>query len=685
MFALLYILLAGIFGWRLRSILLPGTEFPRRLEAITPELSGIPRVFLTLPLDLLAGLTLTTTIIYFAGWLSRTLFPEEPWFPLALWWGAAFSILGLLLLSLNRKHYTTLRSEPQNVDGESTALKQARPRLLPAIIAASVTFLSLLWALLLTRTTFFQEGSLVHAGVTVFSDLSPHTALTRSFGVGGNIPANYPHFAESGMNYHFFFYFLAGLLNALGLSVEWALNLPSILGTMAFVSALGYFAVLLSRRVSAWPLTFLLFCFRSSLSGFFLLRDHLQEGLSLRAALDALRNAQTYAGPLLHDDWGLYNLNVYANQRHLLWGLAIALYVLLLFLPAFQRGLGFRHFGQSRSWTVPTSQILYPVLLVFPLSYWHGSATIALLLILAFWALFSLEKLRYLAAGLAAVLGALLFRWIFASPSSVPSDGIFQWGYILDDKSLGGVLRFFVILFGVEVAFMLAAFLVKDAGWKKRLAFSFLLPSLFGLTISLTPDVTVNHKYFMMTGLFFLPFVADSLLRLWYLAKRGLPKFALRLATLILLFALTFTGVTDLWAYQNQSTYQVTIQTDDAFSTWIYEHMATSDIAITPPWAMHSYFFTGRQSFYGHSYYAYSAGYDTDTRLNNIRWFLSASALDEIALRAFIEENHLSYLMIDDSWRRNPDYLINEDGLSRLFPVVATFPDQDDLVIYDLR
>ncbi len=738
MLAVLFIVFAGVVGWYFRKTMLPETEFTGKLEAITPELSAIPNGFLTVPMDLLSGLTLTTTLIYFAAWLSRVLFPTESWFPIALWWGAALAILNLFLLRiLNRRRASGIRSKLRNQDGEISDLKPGRPRLVATLVVAVTTGLSIVWALLLTRTTFFQEGTLVHAGFTVFSDLSPHTALTRSFGVGGNVPANYPHFAGAGMNYHFFFYFLAGLLNALGFSVEWALNLPSILGTVAFVSGLGYLAVFLSGRKAAWPLTFALFCLRSSLSGFVLLRDQLQAGLSLGEAVNVLRQAESYAGPLLHDDWGLYNLNVYANQRHLLWGLALVVYIFLLFLPSLQRGEGLRSFGQSRTWPPSsTSQILYPLILVFPLSYWHGSATIALLLVLACWALFSQERLRYLAVGLSAVLGALLFRWIFSSGgagggvagaaaagagagagaagagagagagSSFAPSNLFQWGYILEDKSLTGVLSFLVILYGVEILFMIAAFVLKEPAWKKRLAFSFLLPMIFGLTVSLTPDVTVNHKYFMMTQLFFLPFTADYLLRLWTWGRTRTggaggngdnggkggkggsnlgKKILLRILTIVLLGGLTFTGLTDYWAYRNQSQFQVVIETDDAFSKWVYDNMGVDEISLTPPWAMHSYFYTGRQSFYGHSYYAQSAGYDVDKRLNEIRWFLSASTLDETALRAFVEENKLSYLMIDDSWRQNPDYYINENNLQTLFPEVASFPEQGNLTIYRLK
>lgn len=674
MIALVYILAAWGLGYRLRSCLLPRPDFVDSLSEQTPALRKLPRSLLLLPMDLLIGLTLGTTVVYFAARLLGYFFPAGNWFPGALLWGLCLCLLGLFLLRISK------------LAKGGDAIQRGGRRLFPTLIVVSSSVLLLAFALFLTGKTYFLEGQTLQAGYTVFSDLSPHSALVRSFGAGGKLLTDYPHFAGAGLNYHFFFYFLGGILNAGGLPLDWAINLPSILGTLAFGSALGYSAVLLSGKVYAWPLSLLLFAFRSSFSGFVLFFEHLAMGLTWSEALEQLRQADAYAGPLLHDDWGLYNLNVYANQRHLLWGLAIVLFLLLLFLPALRDGQGLRSFGEKQAWQSDSvGAVLYPALVVFPLSYWHGSATIALLLVLAFWALWSRERLRFLVTGLSAVTGAFLFRMIFSSENLVSGPGLWHWGYILDDSSAAGVLGFLLTLFGPAAFFMLAAPSLQKEKWRRIALLALVLPTLFGLCISLTPDVTVNHKYFMMTQLFFIPFLADLLLRIWAYSRKFSHKLVLRPLTALLLAALLFTGVTDFWAYRNQSEYQVTVATDDAFSRWLYDETEPGTIALTPPWALHSYFLTGRLSWYGHPYYAQSAGYAVEQRLEDIRWFLAAAPQDAANLRAYAEGNELALLMIDDRWRMDPEYFINEETLATLFARVAFFPEQDNLSVYDLR
>ncbi len=546
--------------------------------------------------------------------------------------------------------------------------------------------LALLWAAFLVWPTFHLENGAALAGVTVFSDLAPHTALTRSFGVGDNIPAQYPHFSGAGMRYHFFFYFLTGLLNLLGLPLDWALNLPSMLGSLAFMQALGYAAYRLSGRRAAWPLSFLLFAFRSSFSGYYLLFEKMRDGLSFSEALRALHGAAHYAGPLLHDDWGLYNLNVYANQRHLVWGLALVLYLLFCFYRLLPADASLKYFFRKASWTRGSGSIslLYLFFLTFPLAFWHGSAAICLLLIAGFFALFAQEKLTFFFAGLSTVTGAFAFGRFLADGSGggLLPDSIWHWGYTLEDPGFVQVLKFLITLFGPAFFLMLLIPFAEKERKRKIAAAGLFLPSLFALTVSLTPDVTVNHKFFMMSGLFFLPFIAAFLLRIFYGKKL---IFLRRAAVIILLLFLTFTGLTDFWAYKNQSRIYVRAETDSAFTDWIYEHTDPGEISLTPPWSYHAYFLCGRQSFYGHAYYAASAGYATEERLEDIRAFLEAPPGSDKQLKDFVKNYGLRYLMIDDGWRAREDYFINEEGLAAVFPEIARFPEADNLRIYDLQ
>ena len=41
---------------------------------------------------------------------------------------------------------------------------------------------------------YLNRDGMLKVGYSVFSDLSPHTAMTSSFGEGDNVPTEYMHF-----------------------------------------------------------------------------------------------------------------------------------------------------------------------------------------------------------------------------------------------------------------------------------------------------------------------------------------------------------------------------------------------------------------------------------------------------------------------------------------------------------
>jgi len=90
-----------------------------------------------------------------------------------------------------------------------------------------------------------KDGNLM-IGVTVCSDFAPHTAMIRSFSYGNNFPTMYPYYTGSDVKYHFMFQFLVGNLEFLGMRIDHAFNIPSIIG-MSFVYMLLY---VLANKIS---------------------------------------------------------------------------------------------------------------------------------------------------------------------------------------------------------------------------------------------------------------------------------------------------------------------------------------------------------------------------------------------------------------------------------------------------
>lgn len=655
------------------------------------------------PIDLIIGLYLSSTYNYFVHLLLVRVTNIIPSIPSLI---IVNSLLLLLTTSLIN-HYKNARKTASASTVKAHSKIEANPYLfsnnkklvlinnkkLVAIICLQA--ISLAWGIFLTQRSFQLNGSTLAAGATVFSDLAPHTANVRNFAFG-NIPSSYPHFAGAGMNYHFFFYYLCGLLNALGLRLDWSINFPSILGIVAFMQTLFYVSLLLTSKLSAGFLSLLFFCFRSSFSGFFVFFAELRESNNLWLAIKNLWKSNSYSGPLLHDDWGLYNLNVYANQRHLLFVLSIAVWVLLTFYPSLKNKV-----INKVTW----AEIIGLSLLGLPMAYWHGSVLITLNLILIVWALFTKSKTQYLIFGITNVFGALVMLKIFTKAGTNSNSmfkNIFHFGYILENPSILNISQFLITLYGIALVFILCAPFIHKEKSLKIVSASLVLPIVFALTISLTPDTTVNHKFFIFTQILFIPFISYFIVNLWtYVkvktsenqgniykktatrsAKAKFTNFLCKTVCIIGIFVMTFTGIIDFAVYKNASLNRVEIQTADDFSQWIYQHTAANSINLTPPWHYHSYFTTGRMAYFGWPYYSQSAGYDVQTREQEIKRILLAEVNDYQKNKDYLQKNNINYLMIDDFWRNYEDVFINEDQLAQWFPEVAYFPEQNNLRIY---
>ena len=62
--------------------------------------------------------------------------------------------------------------------------------------------------------------------------------MMRSFSKGNNFPTEYPHFGGQDVKYHFMFQFLVGNLEFLGIRLDFAYNIESVLALLGFLMLL---------------------------------------------------------------------------------------------------------------------------------------------------------------------------------------------------------------------------------------------------------------------------------------------------------------------------------------------------------------------------------------------------------------------------------------------------------------
>lgn len=688
MTALLWILLAA----------LTGDAALRRSAAVSPGRPLVagqlcPPSLTRLVAATLCGLVLLTTSLYGYAWLAGRLLPGRV-HPLLVANLATVLCPVLPLLLLERPQF-------------------GRPRR-PRIFYLAVLLLFAWVAWLLSGYPFREVNGRLAAGLSVFSDYAPHTALVSSFAKGQNFPSDYPHFAGAGLRWHALFYVLCGNLHYLGLPLVWAINLPSAIGTVAAFVLLGTLAEAWSGRRAAFWLAPTLLLLRSSFAVF----SWLQGGsLEIRG----------FIGRQLHDDWGLWTLNVYANQRHFLFGFALALLILLWLLPLLRQGA-----GPAGGWHAPKRwrPLLPAVWLAAALPWWHGSVAVALLLILFVMGLFSSAKfvhiLTALAAGVGSLLGGFLFlpirrpeAWYRSGTALTQAQADFatgwHWGFLAPDSSVPGVLAYLIELTGLALPLIVIAavtHLVRrraDERWRGFLAAAFLLPTLLAFCISLTPDIAVNHKYIMLTLMSGSVPIADLLLQLWggagprdasgrlldtdagprnasgrlWNTDAGLPaRLLTRALAVCLALVLTSTGIVDLFSYRYMNRGHVEINLDSELTRWLEAETRPREILLTPPWHYHAFFLSGRLSWYGHGYYAWSAGYNTAARHEELQRVWRAEWASWADAYGWFRERGIRYVIIDDFLRTNPEYEVDEAWFEEAGIAVARFPAEQNAVVY---
>lgn len=553
-------------------------------------------------------------------------------------------------------------------------------------LIAGITLLSIV----LMWLTFFIVDGRLYIGNTVFSDFSPHLGMIRSFSYGNNFPTSYSHYGGEDIKYHFMFQFLVGNLEYLGLRLDYAFNLPSMLSLISALCLLYVLAVKITAKLSAGVLSCLFFAFRSS-STLFLYLSKVPKGTSL---IKALVENKDFIASTPNEDWGLWNLNVYCNQRHLAFGLVGFLLVILLLLPHLYEMLDIiqligqksdtvarkERFHQSRilflrklktilftkeGWAVKdVRQSIALGILLGSLSFFNGATVIGCLLVLFVVAILSGRRLEFLIVAVIAVGLSLLQTKLFIDGSAVTTQYLF--GFIAENKTLFGALDYLLRLLGVLPLVLLVAFCLED-GVIKHLILAFLAPLVFAFTISLTVDVTVNHKYIMMSCILLSIIAAHLVTRLFILRRK-----LLQLLGGLLILMLTATGIYDFTVVlkKNGPSNSIILNLEDELTRWVANNSNADDIFLTSNYAINQVVLGGAMLYQGWQYFAWSAGYDTVYRDSMVQRMYEASTPEE--LKALVTNNRIRYIIVDKDNRDSQFYRVNEENISATYELVYT-------------
>ena len=670
MLGLLYLFLCFGVGWVICSYAFPDLG-SKTLESFNKGRIDVSPYLLKLPAWFITGVLALTWPVYLIACLTA----KATATPLNI---ANAIVLPIALIVFGVIYY---RKQIRHKGSDQSSLDSHRGMgwtELLLVVGITVLACVLMWS------TFYVKDGQLRIGVSVFSDFSPHIGMIRSFSYGNNFPTSYSHFGGEDIKYHFMFQFLVGNLEYLGLRIDYAFNLPSIL---SFISAFLLFYVL-AVKITGKKLTGLLAClffaFRSSKSLFTYLA-----GLPKGELLQTLRNNIDFIGSTPNEEWGLWNLNVYCNQRHLAFGLAVMFFLLILYLPPlyelFEAVKQHRHQSTTERTLMKSGSNSYLKLIFFTgegwkvkelktaiasgillgaLTFFHGAVVIGCLLILFMVAAFSRRRLEFvILAGITLILSNLQTSF-FIEDSVVTTK--FLFGFIAENPTLFGAASYLDRLLGILPLVLLGAFCL-ERGTGRYLILAFSMPLIFAFTVSLTVDVTVNHKYIMMAcillGIFAAAFVEKLLTR---------KDILVRLVGVLLIVMLTSTGIYDLATLlrKNKRVGPVTLELHNELTEFVRNNSDSKDLFLTNStyYTINQVVFGGAMLYLGHQYYAWSAGYDTEWRDRMVRSMYSADTPEE--LDRLVKENNIRFIVVGKENRESTEYELNEENIRSTYECI---------------
>ena len=581
-----------------------------------------------------------------------------------------------------------------------------------------------------------MNGNNIQMGFTVFSDYAPNVALIRSFSWFANYPTEYPFYAGEDIKYHFMFMFFTGNMEFLGLPLSFAYNLTSTLSLFSFFIMLSQLALRITGRFASAVLTAIFFTFRSGMAVFLFISEHIKAGDLVQAFL----TNENFIGYTTNENWGLWNYNVYLNQRHLGFGMIIATAVIWYFYGyleeacegkkadgAYTMTAAFTSwvktfFLTKEAWIPKAPDLALVTGIILGLtSFWNGACVIGSLLILAGFAIFSKNKLDYLILAVVSVLIAELQTKAFIYGSAVSPT--FFWGFISEDKSFLGVIGYIAEVAGVTILGSVFALFIADRK-QRALITSFLLPVVFSFTVSLTPDVTVNHKYIMMAMAYLSIIWADIVVSL-FTDKRGhapakgdvsgkkelapedsgipagkghtsedggmpagkehtsedsgMPagkghasgygNVPGKVLAVVVALLLTATGLYDytIIIRDNDDKHCITVDTTSDLTAYAKENFTNADLILSGPDSVSELTVSGCRLYCGWPYYAWSAGYDTDARFDLAKLMYTSMSAED--LLETLRTEGITYILYENNMYYD-DVPANEEPIQEICDLV---------------
>jgi hypothetical protein len=548
--------------------------------------------------------------------------------PLA--WANLFYLLIVVLVLFSVRHVP-------DVDPAARAPKLNRR---DALFLAAFVAISC-WLMFGTLT--MHDGD-VRVTSVAWNDFGPNLALMQSFALGHNFPAEYPYFTGEPIRYHFLFWFQAGNLEFLGLSLAGALNLLSTLSMLALLISIMSLGESLFGSRSVGGFAALLLFFHGSLSYIPFLRSQ----PSISSALQAVRYPSHWLSsgfPYKGEDWGIWSPSILYVQRHLLVAVGIFCLVLTFLIDFYKQRSAVREPAviEETPSSSPIRSFIFSGILIGLLVFWNSPVFVSALAVIGSLLLFLSGRIH-----VAALLATAL---VFGAPQVLSLGftqrtdrfSIFHWGYTIENPTLANTTVYFIFTFGPKLAL---AFLALVLLRKTQQLFFLAMASLVVLAFrtQLSVEIMNNQKFLYLWLILLNLFVACALARIWRVRFVGKPT------AFVLALIVMAGGVIDLFRVHHDYWVDIPFR-NNALSKWLLQSTKPTDVFLTDRFTHHPILLNGRRIFYGWPYFSWSMGYRTADRDALYGQMLTIESPD--VRLDLLQRNGINYVAIDDGVRNS--------------------------------
>lgn len=501
-----------------------------------------------------------------------------------------------------------------------------------------------------------SNDGVLKIGANVWSDFEVHLPLIRTFSWGGNIPPQAPSFPHKNFSYHFLFYYWNAILEFLGLSLNWATSLPSLLSLTALLTIIFKFPKYFfpNKATLTGIIAVVLFLFNSTFS-FIEAIEKLKAG-SLPDLFNKIWNNNQYlsVGPFTDDKVSIiWNLNVYANQPHVVFGFALAL-IIVLFL--------FLYHQENHRW----QHLLFLGILVGLSPFWHIHLFLSLELVFLVLAVF---KQRFSLISLLFIAGLFAIPQLLWLSKDVQSSFAFHPGFLAyPPLSFSSFSTYWLYNLGLLLfAIPLGVWLSKKE--QKIWFLAFLSIFIFANLFQIHAEMFNNHKLFNLWLLFANFFAAYFLASLW-------TRLGYKILFFPLFFILILSGIIDFMVTKNQPFYEITDAPKNTLVSWVKDNTSPNSIFLGYQDEMYHFVrMAGRFTFLFQPRYGRNFGYEMQMReRDQIVKALYQAENPSLTLQLLAQEK-IDYVIIPKDRFVSTPFFINYTFFNSHFPTV--FDDQN--------